>query len=145
VSLGIDVLAERAATVPPVALSSGVYGLAGVAVGGGITWLTQWQLAPRTDRLDVRVAKRRVRAELREHRQRTEFVVDRPQLIDVLSGGLEKHDAWTNYADRLARDLSEADWAAVEQAYDAIANLVLEPTLPDALKNASLPNRLGSA
>ncbi|MFZ0973615.1 MAG: hypothetical protein WAN22_15395, partial [Solirubrobacteraceae bacterium] len=54
------------------ALSSGIYGLIGVVVGGGVTLGTQWGLAARSDRLDTRVARRKVRAELRQHRQAVE-------------------------------------------------------------------------
>lgn len=126
------------------ALSSGVYSLVGVAIGGGITWGTQWGIAARTDRLDARVAKRQVRAELRRHRQ-TEWweavlwpdpagtgtgpVPDLRPVSGMLANTAVLHEeagskAWAKHSDRLARLLSDRDWDVVEQAYDGIADLV---------------------
>jgi hypothetical protein len=60
-----------------VAVSSGVYSLIGVAVGGGITWATQWQVAARADRLDARVARRRVARVAEQTLQRIDDALER--------------------------------------------------------------------
>lgn len=138
-----DPASERFARYRPgVALSSGFYSLIGVAVGGGGTWLTQWRLAARADRLDARVARRKVQAELRRHRQHTEFLVQHHEMWQasphVYAEALEQggSNAWAEHSDRLARQLSDPDWDAVEKAYDSIATVVL-------LKDGGVPIHIG--
>jgi hypothetical protein len=128
-----------------VALSSGVYSLIGVVVGGGVTWATQWRLAARSDRLDTRVARRKIGAELRRHRppiaravlQRTP---NSQELLDQLLGELAQtgSEAWEEHSNRLARQLPDQDWDAVERAYGSIAELIstireygIPPTVQD--------------
>lgn len=112
------------------ALSSGIYSLIGVVVGGGVTLGTQWGLAARSDRLDTRVARRKVRAELRQHRQAVEgaasYEVHSYEDLEMLVDELERPGtaAWAKQSDRLARQLGESDWDAIERAYERAAKLV---------------------
>jgi hypothetical protein len=97
-------------------------------------------LAARNDRLDARVAKRKVRAELRRYRRELRAAVDYPSTMEYAVFGEEE---WTKHSDRLARQLSDADWDAVEKAYDDTADVILKvgepphewPT-PDEVKRA---------
>ena len=100
------------------AISSGVYGLAGVLIGSGVTAGGQWILAARTDRLDARVAKRQVRRELQELKPRLERWVLVPQRGLIWSKDSAIATAkWKEHSDRLARQLSDTDWEAVQAAY----------------------------
>ncbi|HTX32877.1 MAG TPA: hypothetical protein VMD09_15945 [Solirubrobacteraceae bacterium] len=100
--------------------------LVGVVIGGGISWGTQWRLAARTDRLDARAAKRQVRAELRRYEAFTASAADDPRLIEFATIELDDlgSKAWDRHSDRLARQMTDADWATVQAAYESVANLV---------------------
>src|SRR4051812_8281157 len=105
------------------AVSSGVYSLIGVAVGSGITSLAQWRLAARTDRLDARVAKRKVGTELHRHGRNAELLAGAPATAKMLSIRFDQDEAWKKHSDRLARQLSDAEWDAVERAYESLIAL----------------------
>jgi hypothetical protein len=107
-----------------VAVSSGVYSLAGVVIGGGVTWFAQWSLAARADRRDARVAHRQVRSELRRAERWVRGVAESPDdYARDLAGqltGIKWSAKWEMFSDQLARALSDRDWEAVESAYESI-------------------------
>ena len=105
------------------AVSSGIYTLTGVVLGGGVTWAAQWRLAARTDRLDARVAKRQVRAELRRIRQTPEFLTRHPNLHEFVSFDWPATTKWEAHSDRLARQLSDEAWDAADEAYEVFETL----------------------
>jgi hypothetical protein len=92
--------------------------------------VTQWGLAARSDRLDTRVARRTIRAELRQQQHniaraatmRVKSQEDLDRLGDELQQAGSK--AWDKHSDRLARQLRDPDWDAVERAYGRVAELV---------------------
>ena len=108
-------------------VSSGVYGLAGVLIGSGITATAQWSLASRTDRLDTRLARRQVLTELQRLRSILIVFLSSPGGFedDVATGegrlatgeGRLATGKWEAHSDRLARHLSDGDWQAVAAAY----------------------------
>jgi hypothetical protein len=126
-----------------VALSSGVWGLIGVVTGGAITGGVQWSVAARTDWLDGRVARRRVKFEMEAIRSGLVPLVDDTEAAlrnrDDLDLVLNQDPMFLEHGDRLARHVSEATWEAVTAAYrDAKFLLVLhdESTLPEAARVA---------
>jgi hypothetical protein len=129
-----------------VALSSGVYSLIGVAVGSGATWLTQWQIAAWSDRLDARAATRQVRTELAEIRIWVEVIARAPNISSDVVSTLAATPKWRSHADQLARQLSDAEWDAVEAAYSSVEQLAIQsgpgrepggPVTDDDLKQAA--------
>jgi hypothetical protein len=108
-----------------VAISSGVYGLTGVVIGGGITTGTQWAMAWRTDRLDARVAKRQVRTELEELRAAVYDKNDQPASVDWFERVYKRAGTakWEEHSDRLGRTMSKPDWTAVNGAFRLIRGL----------------------
>ena len=105
------------------AVSSGIYSLAGVLVGGGITAGAQWSLAARADRSDARVAKRQVRAELQRLKPLLGWYLSFP--AESIHGFPEPFpiEKWTTHSDRLARQLSDLDWQVVESAYAQVEDI----------------------
>ena len=114
------------------ALSSGVYSLIGVAVGSGVTWVAQWSLAARSDRLDTQAAKRQVLAELLSLRGGP---VNGLAMLPVealgryelgLGRGFAATEKWAAHSDQLARQLSTEDWNVVASAYRGVEKLRFE-------------------
>jgi hypothetical protein len=113
------------------AIIAGAAAVMGALAGGLITAGAQWGLAARTDRLDARVAKREVRTELRQIRARLE------SYLRILTETRYPHfpdpgehigqivsDKWKAHSYRLARQLSDDGWQAVEDAYLSIERIV---------------------
>jgi hypothetical protein len=84
----------------------------------------------RSNRLDTQVARRQIRGELRQHQQATKgaasYKVKSDDDLDLLGAELRQagSSAWTKHSDRLARQLGDPDWDAVERAYESVARLV---------------------
>lgn len=106
------------------AVSSGIYSLAGVLVGGGVTWLTQWGLAARTERQNAIVAKRQVWAELRAIKRVVDILVKRAELSAPLAEQLSTTQ-WTAHSDHLAHQLSANEWDDIATSYDLIGYIAL--------------------
>jgi hypothetical protein len=99
-------------------VSEAIWGLVGVLVGGGMTWVIEIWRARRSDTDAARVAARLVAAELETiDNVRT---VGAPAFLEQKDRAM-KQDAWVAHRTTLARELSDDGWRDVRRAYDALA------------------------
>jgi hypothetical protein len=107
-------------------LSSGVYSLIGVVVGGAVTGGVQWALRVRADRIETRVARRQVKAGLEQTRKAVITLHARSDVTGARTEAtLRQIDALSANSDRLARHLSEGEWQTLNEAYRAARSAVL--------------------
>lgn len=104
-------------------ISSGIYGLAGVVIGGVVTGGVQWATAARTEHLTARVARRQVRAELQRIQLTLERVIDTPATLESAGPRLRDIAQWQAHSDHLARALPDDAWEAINSAYNSLGGL----------------------
>ncbi len=106
--------------------SDAIAGLVGVVTGSAITGGFQYVLTARAERRDGRAARRLVHAELSTYRAALDFAAGGRALAEPLTADLGDHSRWDANADRLARDLSDDAWQAIEYVYWGMGAIVAE-------------------
>jgi hypothetical protein len=98
--------------------SDAIAGFVGVVTGSVITGGFQYLLAARSDRRESRAARRLLLSELRARRKEIE-IMQKQARWDGLRESIDPSE-WQAHRNRLAIELPNADWMALDIAYRSI-------------------------
>jgi hypothetical protein len=103
-------------------MTAGIFGLAGVLIGGLITWGIEWWREHQRLSGQVRMAARLMSDELRRASALLSLLEDSPgdEQIPRVLAPFEGLPAWTQYGPVIAREASHEAWAAVHLAYRSV-------------------------
>jgi hypothetical protein len=125
-----------------------IFALAGVVLGGAITWVAQTRHQRRLEQRELRVAKRLLEDEVlvaialvsAAEEDDPEARVVEANLGQILRdmGSLEQ--IWTTHRGVLAAEMGQQDWHQLRRAVRLLSETATQPTQPD---RESLRERLG--